>query len=747
MSTPPSPVPDVTYTMARTGRSVLTRPVRLGARARARRTSLPLLLGVVVAALLNPLSGARAAGTPQPEVQSTGQSLSVGQALRPGQSLYSSGSVYRLFMQGDGNLVQYDSRGARWATGTNGNPGATLYFQTDGNLVLLSSANRVLWTTSTYGSNASRTLVMQTDGNQVAYGSAGPTWQSQTVAPRPSAGPFTSPDGRFVAQVDANGSFGLTYRNSATADPLWSSGTAGHPSAYLQAQNDGNLVMYDGGRALWSSGTSGYPGARPVVQADGNLVVYSAGGRALFSTGTSNAAAGIQPAGDSRFQLTWAHAFADQGAPISLGSPSVGTLDGAGPAAIVGSRSGGVYAFHLADGGMVPGWPVGTGGVAVDSTPSVIGSGGTAQVFVGLGTSARPEQGGVMAIDGSGQVRWNNSFKAFPTGPDTAGVQGSVTVGRLQASPGQYDVVGGSMRQEQYAYSAASGAILPGFPWFQADSNFSTPALADLYGRGSDVIIEGGDSTRGNAFWTQYQDGGHIRILNPTGNLGLPKPNDGLVCQYDTTQVMQSSPAVGPILSGGRTGIVAGTGSYYAGVSDMNKVIAIDKDCGLAWKADLDAPTGASPSLVDVQGNGSYAVIQGTNRSPESGSVYALEGATGATLWRTPISGGVYGSITSIDLGGGYQSLLVPTATGVFILDGRSGRVVSKLVDYVGVLNTALVTVDPGGAIGVTVAGYNGVNRSIAMHFVLKGSRATTVSGHGQWPMFHANPRLTGVAN
>ncbi len=714
---------------------------------------MPLLLGMVVTALLSPVSGARAAGVPQLEVQSAGQSLSAGQALRPGQSLYSAGSIYRLLLQSDGNLVQYDSRGARWSTGTDGNPGATLHFQTDGNLVLVSSSGRVLWTTLTYGTNASRTFVMQTDGNQVAYGSAGiPTWQSQTYdpptpTPRASAGPFASPDGRFVAKVGADGNFGLSYQHSATTDALWSSGTGGHPSAYLLAQDDGNLVMYDGGRALWSSNTSGSPGAHPVVQSDGNFVVYSAGGRSLFSTGTSNAAGGIQAAGDSRFQLTWAHAFADQGAPIGLGSPSVGTLDAGGPAAIVGDRAGGVYAFHLDDGGAVPGWPVGTGGVAVDSTPSVVGSGTTAQVFVGLGTSGRPDAGGVMAVDGSGRVRWNNTFRAFPDGTGNAGVMASVAVGRLQAASGQYDVVSGAMGQEQYAFSAASGTILRGFPWFEADSNFSTPALTDLYGRGSDVIIEGGDSTHGNAFGTQYEDGGHIRILNPTGNLGGTSPSAGLVCQYNTTQVMQSSPAVGPILSGGRTGIVAGTGSFYAGASDMNKVFAIDKDCGLAWKADLDAPTGASPALVDVQGNGSYAVVQGTNRSPQSGSVYALDGATGATLWRTPIGGGVYGSITSIDLGGGYQSLLVPTGTGVFILDGRSGRIVSKLVDYVGVQNTALVTVDPGGTIGVTVAGYNGVNRGVAMHFVLTGSRATTVSGHGQWPMFHANPRLTGVAN
>ncbi len=723
------------------------RPATSTRRHRVRRCSATLLLCLASATVV----GGRPVVAATPDaVQSVGAQLAVGQTLRAGQALVSPGASYRLLMQSDGNLVQYGPAGARWATGTDGNPGAVLRFQSDGNLVLQAVSGQVLWTTLTYGSTAASSFVMQSDGNQVAYAASGrPVWQSQTLAPQPSAGPFTSPDGRFVARMGSDGDFTVTYQRSATPDVLWHSGTGGHRNAYLAVQDDGNVVVYESGAALWNSGTAGQPGARPALQADGNLVVSTRAGQPLWSSGTSNAAAGIQESGDPRFHLTWAHAFPGSGSPISLGSPSVGTLDGAGPAAVLGTRAGGLYAFHLGDGGAVPGWPVDTGGVAVDSTPSIIGSGSSAQVFVGLGTSARPENGGVMAVDGSGKVRWNKGFAAFPPGEpvQTAGVQGSVGVGRLQAPAGQYDVIAGTMRQQQYAFNSSTGALLQGFPWFGADSNFSTPALADLYGRGSDVVVEGGDSTAGNAFNTQYSNGGHLRILNPTGNLGLPKPSDGLVCQYDTDQVMQSSPAVGPFLQGGRTGIVAGTGSFYAGASDTAKVIAIDPSCRLAWKAALDGPTGASPALVDVLGNNGYAVVQGTNKSPTSGTVYALDGATGATLWRTPIGGGVYGSITSIDLGGGYESLLVPTATGVFILDGRSGRVVDKLVDYVGVLNTALVTVDPGGVVGVTVGGYNGVNRSITMHFELTGSHATTVSGPGQWPMFHANPRLTGVAN
>lgn len=673
-------------------------------------------------------------------------SLTLGQTLGSGQQLTSPNGSYVLVMQGDGNLVQYAGSRARWQTGTYGHPGAVLRLQSDGNLVVVGTDNRPLWNSGTFGARAAVTVTMQSDGNEVGYASGGnAVWSSGTL--HMSSPTYRSPDGKFVAAMQSNGNYTLTYtyNSGGGGDVLWSTGTAGHPEAYFVVQPDGNLVVYEYGRPLWSTLTYGNPGAALTLQSDGNFVLYSTANRPLYWTATDNAAAGIQSAGDSRFSLVWAHVLADRGSPVALGSPSVGTLDAVGPAAILGSRSGGLYAYHLSDGSTVAGWP-GRGSVAIDSTPAVLGSGPTAQVLVGLGTSARPTEGGLLSVNADSSPRWFRPFVALPNGAGSAGAMSSPAVGRLQAAAGSFDVVSASMGQLQYAVSASNGAPLPGFPWFQADSNFSTPALADLDGTGFADIIEGGDSTAGNAFGKQYANGGHIRILTPTGHGASGNLGDGLKCSYDTDQVVQSSPAVGPILAGGATGIVVGTGSFYAGAADTTKLIAVDKNCALAWKAQLDGPTGASPALVDVLGNGTTAVVEGTNINPYSGTVYALNGATGAAIWQQHIPGGVFGSITSIDLGGGYQSLLVPTPAGVFILDGKTGAVVNKLISNVGVLNTVLVTRDPNGAIGVTVAGYNGLNNSVVMHYRLTGSSVATVSGHGQWPMFHADPHLSGVA-
>jgi len=62
----------------------------------------------------------------------------------------------KLAMQEDGNLVVYapDDK-PLWASGTNGNPMATLRFQQDGNIVIYSANGESLWATNTYGERQS----------------------------------------------------------------------------------------------------------------------------------------------------------------------------------------------------------------------------------------------------------------------------------------------------------------------------------------------------------------------------------------------------------------------------------------------------------------------------------------------------------------------------------------------------------------------------------------------------------------
>jgi len=64
----------------------------------------------------------------------------------------------------------------------------------------------------------------------------------------------------------------------------------GHYVAVMQT--DGNLVVYDGGRALWASRTQS-AGASLAIQQDGNLVVYDIYGSPRWASRTPGAGQGF----------------------------------------------------------------------------------------------------------------------------------------------------------------------------------------------------------------------------------------------------------------------------------------------------------------------------------------------------------------------------------------------------------------------------------------------------------------------
>jgi hypothetical protein len=450
-----------------------------------------------------------------------------------------------------------------------------------------------------------------------------------------------------------------------------------------------------------------------------------------------------------RFVEVWSQTLPDRGDPIALSSPNVATLRGVA-AVIVGDRAGHVYAFSLANGKTVPGWPASTGGIPVDSTPSVAAlQAGSPDdtLFVGVGNSSAPHDGGYEAFNPDGRERWFVAAKnpaSDPHAGDTSAVRASLALGELQgAAP---DVVAPSLGQEEYAINASTGATLPGFPWFSADSGFATPALADLYGRGQTDIVDGGDQTAGVAYGVHYRQGGHLRVVAPTGNAGADNPAGGLECDYDTDQVVQSSPAVGRFLAGGAIGVVVGTGTYWPDATDTDKLLAFGARCHLRWRASLDGATLSSPALADLAGHGRLDVIEGTDNGKGGGSVYNIDGATGSVLWSHPVQGEVIGGVVTANLGHGDQDVIVPTTGRAMILSGKTGHLVTTLEVGLGLQNSPLVTADPNGTIGITLAGYNGYNQGEIRHFEIAGSHGTGVDGIGAWPMFHHDPELTGNA-
>lgn len=154
----------------------------------------------------------------------------------------SSAVTNKLTMQSDGNLVLYTTANgvtkATFQTRTSGKPGAYAVLQDDRNLVVYSSAGKPLWASNTAMTNAS-SYYLDAGNNEGGY--LDPGWYLQS----------------------ANRKYKLTM------------------------QTDGNLVLYSSNKAIWTSATNGNRNAEAVLQSDGNFVVYSAAGKALWNTRTS----------------------------------------------------------------------------------------------------------------------------------------------------------------------------------------------------------------------------------------------------------------------------------------------------------------------------------------------------------------------------------------------------------------------------------------------------------------------------
>lgn len=225
----------------------------------------------------------------------TNYRLQSGEQLRRGDRLLSQDKHNVLILQHDGNLVYYSNSKVRWSTGTN--KGYRLVMQSDGNLVLYKKNGTPIWHTGTNGDSGAY-LTTQTDGNLVVYKNSTPLWYTGTTE-RPNllntvnptlTGIFLpgqlleTPDRRFRLVLQTDGNLVLYSPNRAT----WASWTQNRDAAFLTMQGDGNLVLYSSsGRPIWHTRSNGKRGAFLTLQQDGNLVLYSRKGNPLWHTGTN----------------------------------------------------------------------------------------------------------------------------------------------------------------------------------------------------------------------------------------------------------------------------------------------------------------------------------------------------------------------------------------------------------------------------------------------------------------------------
>ncbi|MFT3775282.1 MAG: hypothetical protein QM820_58790 [Minicystis sp.] len=114
----------------------------------------------------------------------------------------------------------------------------------------------------------------------------------------PIGGELVSADGHSVLAMQADGNLVLYYQHDdGRREARWATGsTFGLAVSQCVMQGDGNFVLYGhpASRALWSTGTWGHPGAFLIVQDDGNVVLYD-GDKPLWATGTVIPRTTVQP--------------------------------------------------------------------------------------------------------------------------------------------------------------------------------------------------------------------------------------------------------------------------------------------------------------------------------------------------------------------------------------------------------------------------------------------------------------------
>jgi len=119
---------------------------------------------------------------PEPQPEPPGDCSPVlwpGQALGIDESISSCNGRYTLVMQGDGNVVLYDTTTgvALWHSHTNGTAGQMVVMQDDGNFVLYDGNSNAVWHTGTHG-HPGAAMRVEDDGNVIVWEGWTPIWRA-----------------------------------------------------------------------------------------------------------------------------------------------------------------------------------------------------------------------------------------------------------------------------------------------------------------------------------------------------------------------------------------------------------------------------------------------------------------------------------------------------------------------------------------------------------------------------------------
>lgn len=485
-------------------------------------------------------------------------------------------------------------------------------------------------------------------------------------------------------------------------------------------------------------------------------------------TGTGLTGAGLASAGASRAAaattLDWpSPSWVQQTGPIAQSSPSVFSFQGQTDVA-VGDENGRVWVDDLATGRSLPGWPEQMAArpgqvVAIESSPTVAylhGLHSPPEVIVTSGSTWRTTTvGEVEAFSIGGRPLW--TFRVGRAAGTTAGVISTPAVGPLLAN-GAEDVVFGAWDHEIYGLDA-NGRLLPGFPFDNADTIWSSPALAHVPGTPGDSIFLGSDASG-----LVYNASGARCVGGFVGRYAYDGTRVAPVWRDCEPQVVWSSPVVttGP---GGHAIVLVGTGFYYspfpAGTDRLLGLLASNGRPAPGWPAPTAGPVLGTPAVGEIA-PGRIGVVdttwECTGSTPSScqtgRSAVVAWTLTGRRLWSQQLGGEqAFGSPVLTPLGAGapghghVDDVLVSSIGGLYPLAGSSGAYLdgTSFADAVNggceSLNSPAVGDTPSGwFVAMACGGPNRPSRITAYRLDV------TAGALPAWPQFHGNADHTGTA-
>ena len=404
------------------------------------------------------------------------------------------------------------------------------------------------------------------------------------------------------------------------------------------------------------------------------------------------------------------------GATVRESSPTLADLDADGTLEVLfGAHDSKVWALHGVNGQTVAGWPQPVSDRVNSSVSAADADGdGRVELFVGAGT-AEAEGGALYSFqhDGAQRFRLQAADKVFAA----PAVHSTPAVGDVDGTA-DLNVSFGTLGLLSAWSVSSSGHVRTGcgvdveyptgacWPYYTDDTVFSSPALADADGDGVDDVIIGADSSPGPPV---DHRGGFMRAI---------RRDRTAIWQFAIDDIVRSSPSIGDIDGDGKPEVVFGAGDYWGG-TDSTKVFALHLKSGTpvaGWPKDTNGVTNASPTLADLDGDGTLDVAIATFGSAHlpgkpGGSVYAWHG-DGSPMKGFPTAsdgGVVVGQMVTVDLrGDGGQDLLVATGALITAIDGATGEHLFHLAEgaNVGFQNAPVVTdVEGDGRLDVLAAG------------------------------------------